>query len=161
MQSRAWPFTRPNGIDVCSLPYKAGMAMLSYITIGANDLARSARFYTAVLVPLGYEKTEGNDAVVYTLPDLPDRSNGPGAIYVRKPYDGREATVGNGSMNAFRVATHAELRAVHSAGIAAGGTDEGAPGFRAEYSKNFFVGYLRDPVGNKLALFCTAEERAD
>lgn len=138
-----------------------GVAMLSYITIGANDLARSERFYTAVLVPPGYVKSGDKDAVVYTLPDLPDRFNGPGAVYVRKPYDGREATVGNGSMNDFRVATHAELRAVHTAGVAAGGTDEGAPGFRAEYSKNFFVGYLRDPVGNKLALFCTAEDRSE
>jgi len=135
--------------------------MLSYITIGANDIPRSERFYTAVLVPLGYERAVQNDAAIYTLPDSPEHYDGPGAVYVVKPFDGREATVGNGSMNAFRVPTHALLRAVHGAGVAAGGMDEGAPGFRAQYSKNFFVGYLRDPVGNKLALFCTAEERAD
>ena len=129
--------------------------MLSYLTIGANDIPRSERFYTAVLEPLGYEKTEHKDAVSYTHRDIADR-NGPGAVYVVKPYDGREATVGNGSMIAFRVPTHAQLRALHSAGVAAGGTDEGAPGFRAQYSKDFFVGYLRDPLGNKLALFCTA-----
>ena len=134
--------------------------MLSYIILGANDIPRSERFYTAVLVPLGYEKTEHKDAVSYTLPDIPDRFNGPGAVYVRKPYDGREATVGNGSMIAFRVPTHAQVRALHSAGVAAGGTDEGAPGFRVQYSKNFFVAYLRDPLGNKLALFCTATDQA-
>jgi catechol 2,3-dioxygenase-like lactoylglutathione lyase family enzyme len=134
--------------------------VLSYITIGANDIPRSERFYTAVLVPLGYEKAEQNDTQIYTLPDLPDCFNGPGTVYVTKPYDGREATVGNGSMIAFRVPTHAQLHALHGAGVAAGGTDEGAPGFRAQYSKNFFVGYLRDPLGNKLALFCTAADRA-
>ena len=127
--------------------------MLGYLTIGANDLPRSERFYTAILAPLGYGKAEQEDGVAYTLPDSP-------AVYVKKPFDGREATVGNGSMIAFRVPTHAELRALHSAGIAAGGTDEGAPGFRAQYSSNFFVGYLRDPLGNKLALFCTAVDRA-
>ena len=126
--------------------------MLSYLTIGANDIPRSERFYTAVLGPLGYQKAEQKDGLAYTLPDVP-------AVYVRKPYDGREATAGNGSMIAFRVPTHAQVRALHSAGVAAGGTDEGAPGFRAQYSKNFFVGYLRDPLGNKLALFCTATER--
>jgi len=134
--------------------------MLGYLTIGANDIRRSERFYTAVLGPLGYEKAEHEDGVAYTLPAIPGRVDGPCAVYVRKPYDGREATVGNGSMIAFRVPTHAQLRALHSAGIAAGGVDEGAPGFRAQYSKNFFVGYLRDPLGNKLALFCTATERA-
>ena len=77
--------------------------MLSYLTIGANDIPRSERFYTAVLEPLGYEKAEQKDGVAYTLPDISDRFNGPCAVYVKKPYDGREATVGNGSMIAFRV----------------------------------------------------------
>ncbi len=134
--------------------------MLGYLTIGANDIPRSERFYTAVLGPLGYEKAEEEDGVAYTLPAIPDRVDGPFAVYVKKPYDGREATAGNGSMIAFRVPTHAQLHALHRAGVAAGGTDEGAPGFRAQYSKNFFVGYLRDPLGNKLALFCTATDRA-
>jgi hypothetical protein len=71
-----------------------------------------------------------------------------------KPYDGREATAGNGSMTAFRTSTHALVRTIHAAGIQAGGTDEGAPGFRAEYSEHFYVAYLRDPVGNKVAVFC-------
>ena len=109
-----------------------GIVMLSYMTIGANDIPASERFYTAVLVPLGYEKTEQQGIAIYTLPDSPDRFNGPGAVYVTKPYDGREATIGNGSMIAFRVPTHAQLHALHRAGIAAGGTDEGAPGFRAQ-----------------------------
>jgi catechol 2,3-dioxygenase-like lactoylglutathione lyase family enzyme len=134
--------------------------MLSYVTIGANDIARSERFYTAVLVPLGYEKAEQKDAVIYALRDSPDGFNGPGVIYVVKPFDGREATVGNGSMLAFRVDTHAELHRLHRAGVEAGGSDEGAPGYRAIYSDNFYVGYLRDPVGNKLAIFCTAISRA-
>jgi catechol 2,3-dioxygenase-like lactoylglutathione lyase family enzyme len=133
--------------------------MLSYLTIGANDIPRSERFYTAVLGPLGYEKAEQQDGVAYTLPDSPDRADGPCALYVRKPYNGLEATVGNGSMIAFRVPSHAQVHALHSAGVAAGGTDEGAPGFRAQYSGNFFVGYLRDPLGNKLALFCTATDQ--
>lgn len=133
--------------------------MLSYITVGANDVSRSERFYSAVLTPIGYQKAEEEDGVAYALPDIPDGSNGPVAVYVKKPFDGRAATVGNGSMFAFRVPTRAQVRSLHSAGIAAGGTDEGAPGFRAQYSKNFFVGYLRDPLGNKLALFCTTTDQ--
>src|SRR5882672_11649954 len=132
--------------------------MLSYLMVGANDIPRSERFYTAVLEPLGYEKAEQKDTVIYTLPDIPDRYNGPGAVYVTKPYDGKEATVGNGTMLAFRAPTDGQVRDVHAAGLAAGGADEGSPGFRAEYSKNFYVAYLRDPVGNKLAIFCTVPQ---
>ena len=125
--------------------------MLSYITVGANDVPRSGRFYTAILTPLGYEKKEAANGVEFTLPDW---VNGPGAVYVKKPYDGKEATVGNGSMTAFQAETHEMVRNLHAAGLEAGGSDEGAPGFRDEYSDRFYVSYLRDPLGNKVAIFC-------
>ena len=125
--------------------------MLSYITVGANDVPRSGRFYTAILAPLGYAKQETAEGIAFTVPD---RVNGAGAVYVRKPFAGRPAPVGNGSMTAFQAGTHAMVRAIHAAGLAAGGTDEGAPGFRDDYSAHFYVAYLRDPLGNKLAIFC-------
>jgi catechol 2,3-dioxygenase-like lactoylglutathione lyase family enzyme len=123
--------------------------MLDYITVGANDLARSARFYEAVLVPLGYAMTEHPEGIEFAPP-----GNAPGTIYVTKPFDGRSATAGNGAMAAFQSPTQALVRTLHEAGLAAGGTNEGPPGFRPQYSPHFYVAYLRDPVGNKLALFC-------
>ena len=39
------------------------------------------------------------------------------------------------------------------AALAAGGLDEGPPGFRPSYGAHFYVSYLRDPQGNKIALF--------
>ena len=66
--------------------------MLSYLTIGANDIPRSERFYTAVLVPLGYEKAEQKDAVIYTLParvliegavPFPEKTRGASEGFVR------------------------------------------------------------------------------
>lgn len=128
--------------------------MLGYITVGANDVSRSGWFYTAILTPLGYGKEEAADGIGFTPPQAPGRAGGPGAVYVRKPYDGKEATVGNGSMMAFQAETQEMVRRLHAAGLEAGGSDEGAPGFRDEYSDHFYVGYLRDPVGNKVAIFC-------
>jgi len=49
------------------------------------------------------------------------------------------------------------VRSLHAEGLSHGGVNEGAPGFREAYSPNFYVGYLRDPDGNKMALFCTSE----
>lgn len=126
--------------------------MLNYITVGANDVPRSGRFYAAVLIPLGYEMTETAHGVEFTSRD-PARN--PSAVYVEPPYDGKPATVGNGSMAAFRADTQALVRSIHAAGLAAGGADEGAPGFRDDYSDQFHVSYLRDPLGNKIAIFCT------
>ncbi|MEO1543195.1 MAG: hypothetical protein AAFR75_04155 [Pseudomonadota bacterium] len=57
-------------------------------------------------------------------------------------------------MTAFEAETNEMVHNLHAAGLQAGGSDEGAPGFRAEYSDQFYVGYLRDPLGNKVAIFC-------
>ncbi len=128
--------------------------MLSYIRVGANDIPLSGRFYTAVLTPLGYRKKDVPNGIEFTFPDEAGQPCGPAAVYVAKPYDGNEATVGNGSMTAFQAETQEMVRNLHAAGLQAGGSDEGAPGFRADYSDHFYVGYLRDPLGNKVAIFC-------
>ncbi len=127
--------------------------MLGYITIGANDVPRSGRFYAAILTPLGYEKNETPEGIGFTAPPVPGRAT-PAAVYVKHPFDGKPATFGNGAMNAFQAPTQAMVRALHAAGLAAGGSDEGAPGFRDDYSDHFYVAYLRDPTGNKLAIYC-------
>ena len=128
--------------------------MLSYIRVGANDIPLSGRFYTAILTPLGYRKKEVPNGVEFTFPDGPGQDRGPAAVYVAKPFDGKEATVGNGSMTAFQAERQEMVRNLHAAGLQAGGSDEGAPGFRAAYGDRFYVGYLRDPLGNKIAIFC-------
>lgn len=130
--------------------------MLSYTMIGTNDLNAAKAFYNAILIALGYEMERWEKQLCYSIPGIEDQENGPGAFHVTIPYDGQPATVGNGTMVAFRAATHEQVRSLHAEGLRHGGADEGAPGFRDAYSANFFVGYLRDPDGNKVALFCTS-----
>lgn len=127
--------------------------MIAYVTFGVNDLAQARVFYQAFLPALGYGMSEGPEGLSYALPvpegqrpTLPD-------FYVKPTFDGRPATAGNGTMVAFEARNQAQVRALHAAALAAGGRDEGAPGFRAAYGPQFYVGYLRDPQGNKIALF--------
>ena len=42
----------------------------------------------------------------------------------------------------------------NSKALALGGTDEGAPGLRAEGGDGFYAAYFRDLDGNKLDVFC-------
>jgi hypothetical protein len=56
-------------------------------------------------------------------------------------------------MPALRADSRAKLDEIHAAGLANGGTDEGEPGIREAYTSDFYVAYLRDPVGNKIAVF--------
>lgn len=125
--------------------------MIGYVTLGADDLARAKRFYGAILPALGYALSEGPEGLSYCLPAGP----GPALpdLYIKPPFDGRPASAGNGAMVAFQAGNQAQVRALHAAGLAAGGTEEGAPGFRAAYGPQFYVAYLRDPQGNKIALY--------
>ncbi len=127
--------------------------MISYVTVGADDIPRAKRFYAALLAPLGYALEEGPEGLSYALPVPPGESPVLPEFYVKPPFDGGPATVGNGTMVAFEARNQAQVRDLHAAALAAGGSDEGPPGFRAAYGPRFYVGYLRDPQGNKIALF--------
>ncbi|WP_299294988.1 VOC family protein [uncultured Tateyamaria sp.] len=127
--------------------------MISYVTVGADDMARAKRFYTAFLPALGYGLEEGAEGLSFALPVAEGERPVYPDFYVKPPFDGQGATVGNGAMVAFEASRQSEVRALHAAAVAAGGTDEGPPGFRASYGAHFYVGYLRDPQGNKIALF--------
>ena len=127
--------------------------MIAYVTIGADDIARAKRFYSAFLPALNYELKEGPEGLSYALPEQPGQSTAPPEFYVKSPFDGRLASAGNGTMVAFEARSQKQVRDLHSAALAAGGSDEGQPGFRDSYGPHFYVGYLRDPQGNKIALF--------
>lgn len=127
--------------------------MIAYVTVGANDIARAKRFYSAFLPVLGYGLSEGAEGLSYALPVAPGASATLPDFYVKPPFNAAPATAGNGAMVAFEARTQDQVRTLHAAALAAGGSDEGEPGFRDAYGPRFFVAYLRDPDGNKIALF--------
>ena len=127
--------------------------MIAYVTVGADDIARAKRFYAAFLPALGYGLDEGPEGLSYALPVAPGQSLVLPDFYVKPTFDGHPASAGNGAMVAFEATSQSQVRDLHAAALAAGGTDEGQPGFRAAYGPHFYVGYLRDPQGNKIALF--------
>jgi catechol 2,3-dioxygenase-like lactoylglutathione lyase family enzyme len=83
------------------------------------------------------------------------RSEDKHSIYVCPPFDGKPATAGNGSMLAFKAGSKEEVDVAHAAGLANGGTDEGKPGFRPPEKQTWYGAYLRDPAGNKIAVYYT------
>jgi catechol 2,3-dioxygenase-like lactoylglutathione lyase family enzyme len=127
--------------------------MLLYVTVGANDLDRSGRFYDAVLPCLRYVRRDSDAASIgySTVDDFRCR------FWVTYPYDRNAATFGNGVTIALDAPSRDAVRAFHAAALKAGGTDEGAPGLRP-FHPNFFAAFVRDPDGNKIAAVC---ERAE
>ena len=128
--------------------------MISYVCVGADDMDRAERFYSAFLLALGYSVEEYHGDLSYIPPTPPGQKQISPDFYVKAPFNNDAASSGNGSMVAFETDSQAKVRELHAAALAAGGSNEGSPGFRASYGAHFFVGYLRDPHGNKIALFC-------
>jgi hypothetical protein len=60
--------------------------MLSYLFIGAKDVEAAARFYDAILSPLGYEKDQSEGQYCFSLPETADKSNGPGSDSYRQAF---------------------------------------------------------------------------
>jgi len=129
------------------------MKMIAYVTVGADDITGAERFYSAFLPALGYVLEQYHGDLSYALPRLPGQASALPDFYVKTPFDGGPATAGNGAMVAFEARDQAQVRTLHAAALAAGGADAGPPGFRAAYTPDFYVGYLRDPQGNKIAVF--------
>ena len=128
------------------------MSMLSYVTLGTNDLSRATAFYDAVTGALGYVRSyRGDSEVAYGAPGKFS------SLWVVSPFNEAAASAGNGTMVTLIARSRAAVDAFHAAALAQGGTDEGAPGLRS-YDPNFYGAYVRDPDGNKLAAACLKPE---
>lgn len=132
--------------------------MFAYVCLGTDDLPRATRFYDAVLGTLGLVRcdTAGEPGWEgWAGWGLYEPGGGRElALWLCRPFDGRPASAGNGTMLALRATGWAQVDAFHAAALAHGGTSEGAPGLRPQYDADFYAAYVRDPDGHKLAAVC-------
>ena len=120
--------------------------MFTHITVGADDVEASRKFYDAALGALGIEPGSG--------PDPKGRywwRTARGAFAVGKPIDGEPASHANGGTIGFGARDGKAVEAFHKAGVEAGGTAiEDPPGERNGAFGQLYLAYLRDPSGNKI-----------
>jgi len=115
--------------------------MFDHITLKVRDFKKAAAFYKAALAPLGY---------VEQYLDETAKSVG----YGPKGEVGLWLAVGSTQAGpvhmAFKSPSQAAVGAFYEAGAAAGGTDNGKPGLRPDYSKDYYAAFLLDPDGNNI-----------
>ena len=120
--------------------------MIGYVTLGTSDLAKGAAFYDAIASEMGIARMmEAETYIAWGEP------GGAAGLGLTKPFDGGPASVGNGVMVALGARDRAQVDRIYQVALAAGGTDEGAPGDRGG---GFYAAYFRDLDGNKLNAFC-------
>ena len=122
--------------------------MMGYVTLGTNDLQKAAPFYDALAAELGVGRMmEFDTFIAWGAP------GGAAGIGITKPFDGHQATVGNGVMVALAAKDADQVKRLYDIALANGGTCEGPPGDRGG---GFHAGYFRDLDGNKLNAFVMA-----
>jgi catechol 2,3-dioxygenase-like lactoylglutathione lyase family enzyme len=120
--------------------------MIDHTGIGVADIARSARFYDAVLGALGLRRTV----------QMPADSGADGVGYgVTYPvfWIDRFHPHGVKQHTAFAARSRAEVDAFHAAALKAGGIDNGAPGLRdtaTGYPPGYYAAFVLDPDGNNI-----------
>jgi catechol 2,3-dioxygenase-like lactoylglutathione lyase family enzyme len=111
--------------------------MIDHVGFEVSELERSAGFYDALFRALGARRMfESEHAIAYGI-------NAPQLWIVVR---GRPPGPGYGHV-ALQASGKAAVDAAHAAGVAAGGTDDGAPGQRPQYGRLYYAGYMRDPDG--------------
>ena len=124
--------------------------MFSHIMLGSNDIARSRKFYDAILGTLGFSGSPGESQTPEGHQRLFYSHNG-GAFGITQPIDGAPATHANGGTIGFACTSGEQVLAWHEAGVANGGTSiESPPGPRETAMGTMHLAYLRDPDGHKL-----------
>jgi catechol 2,3-dioxygenase-like lactoylglutathione lyase family enzyme len=123
------------------------MGIFTHSCLGTNDRERAGRFYDAALAPLGIRR----------VGDFLDQGLAYGIraaeFLVLTPLDGSAVVPSNGATLSFKAPDRTAVDAFHAAGLAAGGSDEGAPGPRGAVP-HAYGAYLRDPDGNKICAYC-------
>ena len=112
--------------------------VFDHVQISVRDAQKSVAFYTALLEPLG-------------IPSLAEFEGG--AQLANLVIVARDETSGPVHL-AFAAESREQVEAFHHAGLEAGGTDNGAPGVREQYSSEaggrYYAAFVLDPDGNNV-----------
>lgn len=120
--------------------------MIGYVTIGVKDMAKAKKFYLDLLGDLGAKELFDLGRIAFIGKDMKSPM-----LAVCEPYNGEEASCGNGGMVAIPGGSKEGVDLLYTKAIELGATDDGEPGQRIP--NQFYGSYVRDPDGNKLAFF--------
>jgi catechol 2,3-dioxygenase-like lactoylglutathione lyase family enzyme len=123
--------------------------MLDHVGMQCADMAASAAFYDAVLMPLGGKRMmDFGVAIGYGVPPHPDFW-----ISAQQTGDGfRESHI------AFIAPSRTAVREFFAAATGAGAEVLHEPRLWPEYHENYYGAYVRDPDGNNVEAVCHLPE---
>jgi catechol 2,3-dioxygenase-like lactoylglutathione lyase family enzyme len=126
-------------------------SVISHVSLGTNDYPRAKAFYDVVLATLQIRCVMDFDGGAGYGRKFPE-------FWIQAPLDGARASAGNGVHVAFLANTINEVNAFHAKALELGGKDEGAPGYRPDYTPEYYAAFVRDLDGNKIEAMLMVRE---
>lgn len=120
--------------------------MIDHVTIYVNDLAKSKAFYEKVFSVFGYKVSFGEEDKFWAF-DI-----GNGSLFEIAQY--KDTTILTPCHIAFRAKSHEQVHQFYEMALAAGGKDNGPPGPRPQYTKNYYAAFILDPNGHNIEAVC-------
>jgi catechol 2,3-dioxygenase-like lactoylglutathione lyase family enzyme len=115
--------------------------VFDHVIIDVDDLAESRAFYEQALAPIGCS----------VVMEFGDRcAFGPESGRPQFWLAARGGPATTGVHIAFPAPSHEAVDAFHRAALAAGGTDNGAPGLRPQYHASYYGAFVLDRHGNNV-----------
>jgi catechol 2,3-dioxygenase-like lactoylglutathione lyase family enzyme len=133
--------------------------VIDHVGIRVSDLAASRRMYEAALAELGFSVLaegvfEGDTHVVFGRGTSDDF-----AIHTVGVEPGRDRAT-TGAHIAFQARAESDVDRWHAAAVREGGTDNGAPGLRPEYTGRYYAAFVLDPDDNNVEAVFHAPDAA-
>jgi catechol 2,3-dioxygenase-like lactoylglutathione lyase family enzyme len=111
--------------------------MIAHTSIAVSDYQKSKAFYTTALAPLGYSSSQQyGEAAGFNDGQNTD-------FWISK-----EETIVPQHV-AFEARNREQVQAFHAAALAAGGRNNGEPGYR-DYWPGYYAAFVLDPDGNNI-----------
>lgn len=128
--------------------------MIAHIGIIVSDIEKSKKFYAQALKPIGYQMIREYGVTPARAAASAGFGEPPHAdLWIYQGDPGRVTT-----HIAFQVNRRALVDAFYQAATAAGGTDNGKPGLRPQYSANYYGAFVLDPDGYNIEAVCREAE---
>ena len=129
--------------------------MIDHLSLGVRDLAKSRAFYDAALAPLGYRRGFDRENISgYGSPDPHPLGEQALTFWIGAEPQGAAL---NGHI-CFHARNRAAVDAFYHAALAAGASDNGAPGLRPHYHASYYAAFVVDPNGHRLEAVCHQPE---
>lgn len=114
--------------------------MIDHASAAVSNLEKSKELYASMLAPLGY----------MLMMDMPEYGAAGFGTEGRADFWLGKVDQSTAVHIAFAADSKEMVEAFHQAGLAAGGSDNGAPGYREMYAPDYYGAFVHDFDGNNI-----------